>query len=124
MAAWTADELAKIERAYELEISSARADGALRSYRIIWGVRVGDDFYVRSVNGPTATWYRGTRTRHEGRILAGGVEKDVTFVDIDNDDLGDRIDEAHRVKYGRNTSPVRAITSPATRSMTLKVVPR
>jgi hypothetical protein len=38
---------------------------------------------VRSVNGRTAAWFRGTQVRHEGRIEAGGVAKDVKFVDAD-----------------------------------------
>ena len=54
MASWNAEELAALESASELEIASLREDGTPRSYRVIWGVRVDDDFYVRSVNGTTA----------------------------------------------------------------------
>ncbi|WAL68785.1 DUF2255 family protein [Amycolatopsis cynarae] len=124
MATWSTGELAGIDRAYQIEITSLRRDGSLRSFRIIWGVCVDGDYYVRSVNGPTAAWYRGTRTRHEGRILADGAEKDVSFVDIDDDALNDRIDEAYALKYGRGTEPVRRITSAAARATTMRVVPR
>ena len=31
-------------------------------------VRVDDDLYVRSVNGRTSDWFRGTQRRHQGRI--------------------------------------------------------
>jgi hypothetical protein len=48
-------------------------------------VRVDEDVYVRSVNGRTSDWFRGTQRRHEGRIRAGGLEKDVTFVEADAD---------------------------------------
>ena len=41
----------------------------------IWVVRLGDDLYVRSVNGRTSAWFRGTQVRHEGHIQAGGVEQ-------------------------------------------------
>ena len=41
----------------------------------IWVVRYGDDLYVRSVNGHTSSWFRGTHDRHEGRIWAGGARK-------------------------------------------------
>jgi len=47
---------------------------------IIWVVRDGDELYVRSANGRDSAWFRGVQVRHEGRIWAGGVEKDVTFV--------------------------------------------
>ena len=31
-------------------------------------VRVDDDLYVRSVNGRTSDWFRGTQRRRQGRI--------------------------------------------------------
>jgi hypothetical protein len=91
---------------------------------IIWVVRVGDDLYVRSVNGRTAAWFRGTQVRHEGHIRAGGVDKDVTFVDA-APDLNDQIDAAYRTKYRRYAASIIGhITSPQARSATIKLVPR
>lgn len=124
MAAWTSDELAKIGAAEELRIASRRRDGTLGSRRTIWVVRHGEDLYVRSVNGPTAAWYRGTWVRHEGHIRVGGVDKDITFVDADHD-LNDQIDAAYRSKYRRYApSIVNSIVSPQARSATIKLVPR
>jgi hypothetical protein len=60
MTEWTADQLEKIETPDELEIASLRSDGTLGSGRTIWVVRVDDDLYVRSVNGCTSDWFRGT----------------------------------------------------------------
>src|SRR5215217_271974 len=68
MTGWTADELEKIETTDELEIASLRSDGTLGSKRTIWVVRVDDDLYIRSVNGRTSDWFRGTQRRHQGRI--------------------------------------------------------
>jgi hypothetical protein len=82
MTTWTSDELQKIATAEELEVASLRADGTWRKATPIWVVRVGDALYVRSVDGTTSAWFRGTQVRHEGRIWAGGVEKDVTFLDV------------------------------------------
>ncbi len=121
MSDWTADELARIGRARELRIAGLRADGTLRKLVIIWQVRVGDDIYVRSVNGPSAAWYRGTQELGEGHIESGGISKDVTFT---NDDLKDsEIDAAYRAKYG-NGGPVQSITSSIATSTTLRVDPR
>jgi hypothetical protein len=74
MTAWTADEPDKAGTAEELEIASLGPDGALSSVRTIWVVSLGDDLYVRSVNGPDSAWYRGATHRHEGHIRAGGVD--------------------------------------------------
>ncbi len=124
MTAWTTDELSKIDAADELEIASLRSDGTLRAPTTIWVVRVGDDLYVRSVNGRTSGWFRGTQARHEGRIRAGGVEKDVTFVDVDGD-VADRIDDAYRTKYRRYAASIvdHTLTAEA-RSATLELMPR
>ena len=124
MTMWTSDELNKIGTAEELEIASLRRDGTLRNPVTIWVIRYGDDLYVRSVNGRTAAWFRGTQVRHEGHIQAGGVDKDVTFVDADPD-LNDQIDAAYRTKYRRYAaSIIRSIVSPEARSTTIKLVPR
>lgn len=89
----------------------------------IWMVRVGDDRYVRSVNGLSASCDRGTRARHEGRISAGGVERDVQLVDVP--DMDDQIDDAYRTEYRRHeASIIDHITSPGARSTTLRLVPR
>lgn len=76
----TNDELNKIGKAEELQIASLRRDGTLRNSVTIWVVRVNDDLYVRSVNGRSGSWFRGMQVRHEGRIRAGGVDKDVSFI--------------------------------------------
>jgi len=124
MTAWTSGELDKIGAAEELQIASVRRDGTLRNPVTIWAVRHGDDLYVRSVNGRTSAWFRSTRVRHEGHIRAGGVDKNVTFVDADPD-IDDQIDAAYRTKYRRYAaSIIRSIVSPEARSTTIKLVPR
>ena len=124
MTAWTSEELKKIGSAEELQIASLRKDGSLRSMRIIWAVRLGDDLYVRSVNGRTSDWFRGVQTRYEGRIQAGGVVKDVTFVEVADTIVNDQIDAAYAEKYRRYASIIPSINSTTARSATIKIVPR
>ena len=122
MSRWTDDELSRIGEAEELEIASRRRDGTLRNPVTIWVVRDGDDVYVRSVNGRTSSWFRGVEVRHEGHIRAGGVDKDVTFVETQG--LDDAIDAAYRFKYHRYAeSIVGSILTPDARAATLKLVP-
>ena len=87
------DELSRIEAADELEIAPRRRDGSLRKPVPIWVVRVGDDLYVRAAHGPGSGWHRVARTSREGRIRAGGVEKDVTIEDAEGA-VHDKVDAA------------------------------
>ena len=123
MTTWTSDELNQIGKAEELQIASLRADGTLRNPVIIWVVRLGDDLYVRSVNGRNSAWFRGVQVRHEGRIWAGGVEKDVTFVEA-GPGIDDQIDAAYHTKYRRYPSSVDDINSATARTTTIKLLPR
>ncbi|MGH3643500.1 MAG: DUF2255 family protein, partial [Mycobacterium sp.] len=122
MSGWTIQELERIGDAQEMHVAGRRRDGSLRKSVVVWVVRSGDDLYTRSVNGPDAGWFRGTRERRDGHISAGGVQSDVAFVDVDGDDgaLQDDIDTAYRAKYGHYSGPVASITSALARSTTIK----
>jgi hypothetical protein len=97
---WTPDELDRIGGADELEITTTRSDGSLRRWVPIWVVRVGDDLYVRSYRGADGAWYRQATQHAQGRIRAGGLERDVT-VDRPDDTVQPAIDDAYRAKYAR-----------------------
>jgi hypothetical protein len=81
MAGWTNDELVAISEAEELQLASVRAAGTLRGPVTMWVVRIGDDLYVRSVNGRGSSWFRGVQDRHQAHIAAGDVEKDVDLLE-------------------------------------------
>ena len=108
-------------------MSSVRRDGSLSRERIVWIVRVGDELYLRSVNGPEAAWYRSTRSRHQGRIAARGIVRNVTWVDVDaaqHPDIDPAIDAEYARKYRGSTSAIERINSPAARTTTMRVDPR
>ena len=119
----TDDELAAIAEAEELTLASLRADGTLRRPVTMWVIRDGGDLYVRSVNGREAAWFRGAQTRHQARIRAGGVEKDVSLAETG--EAGEQIDAAYEAKYGtRYPTIVPSIVAPQARAATLKLVPQ
>jgi hypothetical protein len=123
MSPWSSEELTRIGSADELEIAALRPDGRRRDRTTIWVVPHGDELYVRSVNGPGAAWFRGTQATHRGRIWAGGVERDVTFVDAGRD-VDDDVDAAYRRKYRRYAaSIVNSVLTPRARSTTTRLVP-
>ncbi len=124
IATWSKNELDKIGGADELHIAPRRRDGTLRRPVTIWVVRVGDDLYVRSWRGPGGTWFRSAQKTHEGHIRAGGLAKDVIFVEETNPALNDQIDAAYRTKYRHYATYVPPMVSPEARATTLKLVPR
>ncbi|MGA3057394.1 MAG: DUF2255 family protein [Candidatus Limnocylindrales bacterium] len=124
MAAWTADELARIGRATELQIASRRLDGSLRPFVTIWVVRSGHDLYVRSAYGRENGWFQRALSSGEGRIRAGGVERDVGF-----EEPGAAVDaglhRAYHAKYDRyGPTIVGTVVSPEAARSTLRLVPR
>ena len=124
MTQWTRDELTRIGSAEELQIASLRRDDTPRKPVTIWVVPHDASLYVRSVKGRAAAWFRGTQETHEGRISAGGVEKDVTFVDAGHD-IDDEVDAAYRTKYRRYAGSIlNSVLTPQARSTTIKLEPR
>jgi hypothetical protein len=124
MTQWTSDQLDKFGKAEEVQIASVGRDGKLRKPVTVWAVRHGDDLYVRSVRGRDGHWFRGTLERHQGRIRAGGVQQDITFVEADHN-IDDAIDAAYRDKYRRYAGRIlESVLTPEARSSTLKLVPR
>jgi len=124
MTDWTREELEQIAAADELQLASEQPDVTLRKPVTIWVVRLDDDVYVRSVNGRTSHWFRGTEDRNQGHVRAGGVDKDVRFVEP-AEDINDEIETAYRTKYQRyGASLVDPLFTPDARAATLELVPR
>ena len=124
MTAWRTDELARIGAAEEVQIASAGRDGTLGKPVTVWAVRHGDDLYIRSVRGRSGRWFRGTQERHEGRVRAGGVQQDVTFIEADQEIEGE-VDAAYRAKYRRYIGSILdSVLTPEARSSTIRLVPR
>lgn len=124
MNTWTTDELAKINGSDELQIEALKKDGTLRNPVTIWVVRVNSDLYIRSVKGSDGKWYQHIADMHEGRIEAGGISKDVTFMKA-GDDKASEIDTAYLSKYsGYGESIVESTVTEKARAATLKITPK
>lgn len=123
---WTDEELRQIGGATELRVASRRPDGTLRPYVTIWGVRSGPDVYIRSAYGPRNGWFRRAAEAGEGRIQAGGTERDVTFERVDADSpVHGAIDAAYHAKYDSyGPGIVGSVVGPAAAAVTLQALPR
>jgi hypothetical protein len=124
MSGWSADELTRVGRADELRIASCRADGSLRAYITIWAVRDGDELYVRSAYGYDNPWFQRALRSGQGRIQAGGVERDVAFRQPEPDAAA-RVTAAYHAKYDRyGPGMVGTVVSPEAERATLQLEPR
>ena len=124
MSKWAPEDLDKIGAADEIGIAAMRADGSPRPYTTIWVVQVGDDLYVRSVRGRDSVWFSSAVRRPEGRIRAGGTERDVTFEEPSNANH-DAIDQAFRRKYAQYpAADVDPTVTETARAATLRLNPR
>jgi hypothetical protein len=125
MTKWTRIELKKISSAEELEISPRHKDDTPGSQVTIWVVRIGDDLYIRSINGKTSKWFRDTQELREGHIKAGGVAKDVIFEAETDKEINKQIDAAYRTKYHQYEGEILDTEfTPKARSATLKMIPK
>lgn len=121
---WSLAELGAIAAATELEIASLRPDGTLRPYTTIWVVTAGEELYVRSARGRDGGWFRRAAASRQGRIRAGGIERDVSFAESGDADR-QAIDDAYRSKYASYAAVyVDPIVSPAAAAATLRLEPR
>jgi hypothetical protein len=123
MTSWSKNDLDRVGGAEELQLASRRPDGTLRPYVTMWVVRAGDALYVRSAHGPDNPWYRRATAAGDGRIRAGGLERDVTFADA-APDVHDRIDEAYHAKYDRyGPAIVGSVVGAEAVPVTIRLVP-
>lgn len=102
-AAWSPDELERINTAEELRIATERADGTLRRDVPVWVVSADGQVYVRTWYRRSDGWFGHAVDSRRARIRIAGLEADVAVEDIgaDKSDLRASVDAAYRAKYGR-----------------------
>ena len=109
-----------------ISLRSARTGDIHGTPTWIWSVAVDDALYVRGYNGQESRWYQTAVRQKAGRILVAGMTKEVSFEPVDEtgpDGIGDRIDDAYRVKY-RGSLYLDPMIGKRARSATVRIVPR
>jgi len=124
MSTWTKDELGRINGEEYFTVAVALADGTTPKSVDIWSVPVGDRIFIRSFNGTEGKWYGPALETGRGRISAGGVEKDVTFVAVaaDDEDTNGAVDASYLRKYASSPYSKTMSTEPVRRN-TIEVIP-
>ena len=124
MERFTPSELQAIDGVDELQISSLRINGTMRPFVTIWGVREGDDIYVRSAYGASNGWFRRAVASGHGEVRAGGVVRRVAFDRAVDEATQERIDAAYHRKYDRyGPRIVGTVVGPNVREVTLRLRP-
>ena len=101
---WSAEELARIGRADELQIAVQSLDGTLRRWVPIWVVCVGDQVYVRTWYRRDNGWFGPVLDSRRARVRVPGLDATVTVQDLGKEDdaeLRGGVDAAYRAKNGR-----------------------
>jgi hypothetical protein len=123
MDTWTSDTARAVTAPEEVHVAVRRADGRMRSSRIIWIVRDEARVFVRSTNGRGADWFRSATASGAGQIIARGTAYDVLFTEVhDEADLA-AADAGYRAKYGHYASIVDHLEEDGPRAATLEVHP-
>ncbi len=125
MSEWTAEDLERLDANKEVGVASRRPDGSVRPFVTIWGVRVGDQVYIRSAHGVDNPWNVRARAAGAGRLRIGSVEWDVAFALLGADDAAQpAIDDAYHAKYDSFPAPVVAsVVGDDAHATTLLVTP-
>lgn len=124
MAAWQKSELKAIAEADDLHVAPFREDGATYGTPTwIWSVAVDDGLYVRGYNGVKSRWYQAAVRQRAGRITSAGMTKEVAFEPVEDADLGDKIDDGYRAKYGKSPY-LKAMIGKQAKAATVRIVPR
>jgi hypothetical protein len=126
MANWTEEQLAQIDAAKELEITSRRADGSLHGWLPIWVVRADGGVLVRTWQRRTTGWFGHVVKGKGARIRVPGLETEVSVEDLGGgpDDLRARVDDAYRAKYDRYAEDsVGQMVNDTAAATTLRLVP-
>ena len=125
-AAWTLEQLERIDAAEELQIASRRADGTRRGWVPIWVVSVDGQVYVRTWHRRTTGWFGHVLDSHRARVRVPGLEADVAVEDVGAGpgDLRTTVDEAYRTKYARyGHTTIGQMISDSAAAATLRLIP-
>jgi hypothetical protein len=107
----------------EITIVFQRPDGSTGSTPI-WAVYVGDELYVRSMNGPRGGWYRRLRARPEGEVRdAAGHAYPIHAEPVRDTNTLAEVTRAYSEKYARSPY-VHALLDEDAESATLRLSSR
>jgi hypothetical protein len=117
--------LASFGRVREVRIETTSSDRDRTHRTIVWIVTVDDDVFVRSVNGPSAGWYREAIAHPDVVVHADGSAVPARAVPANDANSIERVSDAFRSKYGkRSPGSTEMMIQPHNLESTLRLDPR
>ena len=117
---WSADELAVVDAAVELEMAARRPDGSLRPATPIWVVCVEGQVYVRTWYRRDTGWFGTVLRSQRAQVTVPGLTAEVSVQDVGAGAPG--VDAAYRDKYGPRGAE--SMVTDAAAATTLRLLPR
>ena len=118
MAAGPLRHLADVQ---EIRIGFRRPDGSTGSTPV-WVVQVGDDVFVRSVNGPAGGWYRRLRADPDGEVRDAGHVHPVHAEPVSDETTIEAVTRAYASKYA-DSPYVQSVLNDRSAAATLRLQP-
>ncbi len=115
------DDLARLDRAEEIDIETQAPDGPVHR-TTIWIVVDGDEAFVRSVRGKNGRWYQEATANPAVAIHVDGRRLPATAIPATDPDSIERTTNALRRKYAR-ISGFRPMVQPEVFDTTLRLEP-
>ncbi|MGA2839781.1 MAG: DUF2255 family protein [Steroidobacteraceae bacterium] len=117
-------ELRVLDDCEEIEIEILREDTQEPHRATLWVVVVGNDAYVRSVNGADAHWYQHLIGKLTGTIHANDKHIPIRAVPVDDAEMRVQVSEAYQRKYVLYPQDVAWIVGPEVQRTTLRLEPK
>ncbi|UII24044.1 DUF2255 family protein [Fulvivirga ligni] len=116
------EEIREVASKDDFKIAPYYSDGeTYGTLTWIWSVSVENRLFVRAYSGVSGRWYQSALAQKAGKITGAGLEKNVRFQSVKDDELNDKIDQAYREKY-HNSSYLNSMMSSRAKAATIEVI--
>lgn len=108
----------------EVEVETSAAGPLARCRSTIWIVVVGEEVFVRSVNGEQGHWYQALTQRAVGKLCTEDRHIPIRAERISETELQQQVSEAYLRKYAQYPDDVAWMVGPTAAPTTLRLRPR
>jgi len=116
-------DLRLLEQTEEIELETIAAESSTARRSTLWVVVVGEDAFVRSVNGDQGHWYQEITRRRAGTLYTDELQIPIYADPISDEQLQQQVSEAYLRKYAQYPEDVLWMVVPTAAPTTLRLRP-